>query len=152
MIDAVRMRFGGLGGNCPFYSPLTSSGNWLARPNNNQRETEKQKVKWQATEFMVCAMSEYCAEHYNRKHARAIAGESRYQEKHHRGKFGDPNHDAKPVRIAPAMEIPDPKEIARYLQPTRPQADEHQKQRDYPKDKLLSNPSFRHRYSFLSGD
>src|SRR5882672_3698414 len=96
---------------------------------------------------MVGGMSEYCAEHYNSKQRRTIARESRYQEKRHRSKFADPDQNAKPVRIAPSMEIPHPKDVGCHLQPTRPQADEGQKQRDYPKDDFSSNPSFRHRYS-----
>jgi hypothetical protein len=42
------------------------------------------------------------------------------------------------------MEIPHPKDIAGHLQPTGPQAHERQKQSDYPKDNLFSNPSFLH--------
>lgn len=66
----------------------------------------------------MCGVGKYCAEHYNTKQARAVTSESRYQEKSHRSKFGDPDRDAKPVGITPPMEIPRPKDVACHLQPT----------------------------------
>ena len=65
-------------------------------------------------------MSKYRSEHYHSKQARAETSEPWYQEKRHRSKFGDPDHDAKPDGIAPPVEIAHPKDVARHLQPTYP--------------------------------
>ena len=88
-------------------------------------------------------MSKYCAEHDHSKKARTVTGESRYEEKRHRSEFGYPDYDAKPVGVAPPMEIPHPKDIACDLQPTRPQANECQEERDYPKYNLFRDSCFR---------
>ena len=63
-------------------------------------------------------MSIYCAEHNHGKETSSVTGEPWYQEKRHRSKFGDSDRDAKPVGIAPPMEIAHPKDVARDLQPT----------------------------------
>jgi hypothetical protein len=58
-------------------------------------------------------MSDYRSEHYQSKQARAVAGEPWNQEQCHGSKFGNPDHEPKPVEIAPAMEITNPRYIAR---------------------------------------
>lgn len=91
---------------------------WPARKDNHQREREKEQVKRQTASFVMRVMSEYRSEHHGRKQARAEAGEAWYQEKYQRSEFRDPNHHAKPVGIAPAVEIAHPKDVAGHLQPT----------------------------------
>src|SRR2546425_5650267 len=89
-------------------------------------------------------MSIYCAEHYHHKEARAVTSEPWHQEQHHRCKFGDSDHDAKPVRVAPPVKIAYPKDVARHLQPTRSQADECEKKRDDPKRHFFHDSAFSH--------
>src|SRR5205807_6774689 len=89
-------------------------------------------------------MSIYCTEHYHDKEARAVTSEPWYQEQHHRCKFGDSDHDAKPVRVAPPVKIAHPKDVARDFQPTRSQADDCEKKRDDPKHHFFDNSPFSH--------
>src|SRR5207247_10098483 len=90
-------------------------------------------------------MGIYCAEHYHDKETRAVTSEPWYQEQHHRCKFGDSDHDAKPVRVAPAVKIAHPKDVARHLQPTRSQADECEKKREDAKHYFCPSSPLRHR-------
>jgi len=89
-------------------------------------------------------MSIYCTEHYHDKETRAITGEPWYQEKRHRSKFGDSNHDAKPVGITPPVEISHPKDIPGHLHQTRSQTDKCEKERNKPEQHFFHNSPFGH--------
>src|SRR6266849_2375791 len=89
-------------------------------------------------------MSKYRPDHYHGKQTRAVTGEPGYKEKRHRSKFGDPDQDAKPVGTAPPVEIAHPKDVARQLQPTYPQAGEREKSCDHPEHDFFRDSHFRH--------